>query len=57
MKIINFYKMGTYSTKIKTTVFVIQSDRIQYNKTVNIIKSEIIVQNHELLKDISDKEL
>ena len=53
----NFYQTGTYFTKIKTPVFVMQSDRIEYNKTENKTKSEIIVQIDELLKDISDKEL
>ena len=53
----NFYETGTYSTKIKTPVFVMQSDRIQYNKIENKIKSEVIAQIDELLKYISDKEL
>ena len=53
----NFYETGTYSTKIKTPVFAMQSDRIQYNKIANKTKSEIIVQIDELLKYISDKEL
>ena len=30
--------MGTYFKKIKTPVFVMQSDRIQYNKIENKIK-------------------
>ena len=49
--------MGTYFKKIKTPVFVMQSDRIQYNKIENKIKKEIIIQINELLKYISDKEL
>ena len=45
----NFYEMRTYSTKIKTPVFVLQSDRIEYNKIQNKTKSERIVQIDELL--------
>ena len=45
----NFYQMRTYSTKIKTPVFVLQSDRIEYNKIQNKTKSERIVQIDELL--------
>ena len=45
----NFYEMRTYSTKIKTPVFVLQSDRIEYNKIQNKTKSERIVQTDELL--------
>ena len=45
----NFYEMRTYSAKIKTPVFVLQSDRIEYNKIQNKTKSERIVQIDELL--------
>ena len=53
----DFYETGTYSTKIKTPVFVMQRDKIEYNKIENKTKSEVIVQIDDLLKDISDEEL
>ena len=53
----DFFEMGTYFTKIKTPVFVMQSDKIEYNKIENKTKSEVIVQIDDLLKDIFDKEL